>query len=322
MRRKTKNRFQPIDAFRAWLAVRIAAVDAFTRAWLLRIIGSTGLVALTLLIIGYSLRQAETFVHSLARYDRPLILEWRQLPDWLTTADNGHILDALVQRVALHDADRQLDATLAARLGAGLTEPDVGWIKSLEQVRIRPDGVVEVDCRFRRPAAWVKLGRYCYLLDDENVRLPGRYHAEDCQGTRLMTITGVRGKPPGVGQKWAAADLDAGQRLVAILTEKPFAREIVAINVANHDGRMDRNRSHIELVTENNGSRIWWGRSPRQEMGIEISASQKLILLDTLYRQWGRLDMDRPYIDIRTWPDRIAMPMLIPASDPARVLRG
>ena len=56
----------------------------------------------------------------------------------------------------------------------------------------------------------------------------------------MLTINGVRGRPPGVGQKWAAADLSAGRKIVGLLSGKTFHGEIACVDVSNHDGRMDR----------------------------------------------------------------------------------
>lgn len=310
------------DAISEWLGDRLAAVDGVTRAWLLRSAVLTLLIAGLVGVSAWGLRRLERTVHARENFQQPLTLEWVDLPEWLRMPENGHVLDSLVARVNLHETDHMLDPDLASRLGAALTAPDVGWVKALDRIDVRPDGVVAIKCSFREPRAWVKQGSSCYLVDSENVRLPGRYDAVDCQGSALMTIIGVRGKPPAVGQHWTTPDLASGARLVSLLSTRSFHEDIAAINVSNHDGRVDRSRPNIELVTAAKGSRIWWGLPPDQEHGKEISAAQKVTLLETLYRQCGRLSVNRPYIDIRTWPDRIAMPMAIPSSTQPRVLRG
>jgi hypothetical protein len=313
------------DALSGRLLAQFDSVPSQTRSWLLRSLLMTILAGAILTSIGMGLKRSEAFVRSFNQYDRPLVLEWIDLPDWLHLPENGHILDSLIARVDLRPTDRLFDPTLASRLGAALAAPDVGWVKSVERIQVRPDAVVAVTCRYRRPRAWVIPGpsrKLCYLIDAEGIRLPGRYEAADCKPSGLMTITGVHGKPPEVGQKWSAPDLAAGLKLVTLLSPRPFQGEITAISVANHDGRNDKNRSHIELITDPKGPHIWWGRPPDAEHGIEISAAQKVTLLETLYRQWGHLSVNRPYIDIRTWPDRVAMPLLIPETLQPRILRG
>lgn len=262
-------------------------------------------------------------VHGQAKYERRLILRWEDPPDWLLVPDNRHILDDLTRRAGLLDTDRLLDPQLAERMGKALSDPQAGWIESVDRVAMRPDGVVSVRCHFRRPAAWVRHGRCCYLVDKSGVRLPGRYEASDCIGSLLMTIDGVALGPPDVGQVWRGGDLACGLKVAALLGRQPFRHQIAGISVANHDGRRDRNRPHLELVTDRDGSRIWWGRPPDEEFGTEIRASQKVTLLETMYRQFGRIDMNRSYVNIMTWPDRIAMPAAhADSSAPKRLVRG
>jgi len=268
------------------------------------------------------LAQLERFVHALPQYGRPLVLEWEELPDWLRTPENGHIVDELVARLELREEDRMLDPALSARLGASLARPEVGWLRRVDQVRIRADGAVSILCQFRRPRAWVQAGRYCYLVDEHSIRLPGRYRLADCKGGPLMIIVGVRGRPPEVGQVWASDDLASGLKLVGLMEGRPFRDQITEVHVANHRGRADKSRPHLELATNRGEGRIWWGRPPGEEAGLEITAAQKITLLETLFRQSGRIDMDRSYVNIMTWPDRVAMPLTARVGAGERALRG
>ncbi len=265
---------------------------------------------------------ARSYVQSLSKYDHCLVLRWVDLPDWLALPDNRHVLDGLTRRVNLLESDRPLDAGLAARLGEALADPRTGWVKSVERVRIEPSGDVSVKCRFREPAAWVRIQQDCYLIDSHCVRLPGRYELADCAGGPLLIIEGVSERPPDVGQVWNGEDLKSGLFLSAMLADKPFRHQVSGIILANHDGRLDRSRPHIELATDRPGSRIWWGRPPGDDFGTEITGTQKLMLLETLYRQWGRIDMNRSYVNIMTWPDRVAMPAVMHVPAQSRLLRG
>jgi hypothetical protein len=275
-------------------------------------------VAALVLAIIWGFGRMEQKVLSLERYQRPLYLEWELLPDWLQLPDNRHILDGLARSVDLGEADRQLDAELSGRIGSALSDPRIGWIKSVERIRVRSDGVVTVRCQFRRPAAWVRHGKHCYLVDEQRVRLPGRYQFEDCKGSGLITVLGTRTAPPSVGHVWEGADLSAGVLLVEMLQNRPFRHQVAAVLVDNYNGRKDSARPHIELATDRPDSRVWWGRPPNEEYGREISAAQKITLLETLYRQWGRIDMNRPYVSVTTWPDRVAMPRPMSAAQTGR----
>ncbi len=264
----------------------------------------------TALIVGaaFGMERLQSHVAAMSRYDRILALEWVDLPDWLQQPRNHHILESLTQRVQLRDDDRLLDPDLAERLGAALLDPSIGWIKAVERVVVRPDGVVAIRCLFREPAAWVLHEGYCYLVDAESVRLPGCYEPDDLETNSLLMIHGVAAAPPGVGIRWAGTDLTSGIRLAGLIANHPFIHQVDRIIVANHDGRQARDRPHLEIATDRPGSRIWWGRPPAEEYGTEISASQKLALLDKLYGHWGRIDLDRSYVDIRTHPDSVVLP--------------
>jgi len=262
------------------------------------------------LVVGaiFGMGRLQAHVRSLSRYDRVLALEWVDLPDWLQQPRNRHILETLTHRVDLTNDDRLLDVGLAERLGSALLDPAIGWIKAVDRVVVRPDGMVAIHCLFRRPAAWVLHEGYCYLVDAESVRLPGRYEPEGLETNSLLTIHGVAASPPGVGMQWPGTDLTSGIRLASLISDHPFTHQVDRIIVANHDGRQDRARPHLEIATDRPGSRIWWGRPPAEEFGTEISASQKLALLDKLYARWGRIDLNRAYVDIRTHPDSVVLP--------------
>lgn len=312
---KTKRRTgSATERVRAWSAT----ISAPYRSALVRT--AIGLATAACILIGIVIGfrdYLEPYVHQNPRYDLELRLEWAgPMPEWLRLSDNRHILRDIERRARPAPDDRLLDPNLASRIGhrlLDLSDPadqSAGWIERVECVTVRPNGVVAVACRFRQPTAWVLRRGYCYLIDDKAVRLPGRYDPSDCTSSRLMMIDGVRRPPPAVGQSWSGADLRAGLKLVALLVDKPFRPQISRVLVANHGGRRDPNRPHIELATDLQDARVWWGRAPGEEYGLEISASQKVTLLDALYHQWGRIDMRRNYVDITTWPDRIAMPAI------------
>lgn len=320
-KRKTKTKSKNAsEAERLPLLARLLD-NSELKTRVLRMSAIVSVVAVAATGVALGMRYLEGNVRVMERYNISLRLEWDNLPDWLQTDENAHILKSLEKRVDLHEGDHILDPRVAQRVGESLSESDIGWVKCVENVAVRPDGVVAVRCQFRRPTAWIRGERYCYLSDGEGVRLPGRYDPTDCRDSALMMIEGVEAAPPPVGQPWGGIDLPAGLKLAGLLVDTPFRNQIESISVANHAGRRDKNRPHIELATDRASSRIWWGRPPGEEFGTEISAEQKLTLLETLYRQWGRIDMNRAYVNIMTWPDRIAMPAQ-PVRAPRRLLRG
>jgi hypothetical protein len=306
--RRTKSKKSEDAAAWSW------GIGETLRRVLLR--GGAWTLVISLVVVGACLGfgRLEKKVHALERFDRELVLEWTDLPQWLRLRDNRRILEDLAQRVGLCPEDRLLDPELAQRVGEALSAPDVGWVKSVDRVTVKPDGVVSVRCKFRNPSAWVRRGQSCYLIDDQGVRLPGRWKVADCTGSSLLMIEGVQQKAPAVGTAWSGADLAAGLHMATLLADKPFRAQITGIIVDNYDGRRDRSRPHIELATDRPGSRVWWGRAPNEESGTEITATQKVTLLQTLYDQYRRIDLGQPYVNITTWPDRISVPA--PPSSP------
>jgi len=319
-----KKKTTPADAtpWTTRLAEWLRLTDPDVRKRCLRAFAVVAVMGLIVYALNRGLDKVETFVHAMPRYDAPVRLQWDGLPDWLRLPENRHILEDLTRRTGLTEADRPLDDVLAERVGKALDRPDIGWVKSVERVTVRPDGVVAVRCQFRRPIAWVPWGRYCYLVDAERVRLPGRYDPAACQTGVLLPVVGVRSGPPEVGQIWPGDDLASGLAMAGLLGDQAFRHQITGVLVSNHDGRQNKSRPHIELATDRVGSRIWWGRPPGEEHGTEIAARQKLTLLEMLYREWGRVDMNRAYVDIMTWPDRVAMPAEPSPARPHRLLRG
>ena len=153
----------------------------------------------------------------------------------------------------------------------------------------------------------MRYGNFAYLIDEHCIRLPDRYDLADCQRTGMLLISGVHQPPPTVGKTWAGEDLAAGLKLAALLETRPYWSQISQISVRNYDGRRDSRRPHVELATDNGSSRVLWGRAPGDENGMEITAVQKLALLDSIYRQHGRIDMGRAYSDIAFTPAVRAM---------------
>ncbi len=255
----------------------------------------------------WGLARLEAHVHRLPQYRKVLALQWEGLPELFQRPYNRHIIEGLTRKADLRSADRLLDEELARRIATNLSDTGIGWIKSVDRVTVRPDGMVSVRCQFREPVAFVRHQDWCYLVDRESALLPGKFRPEDCEATSLLCITGLRSGPPPVGHAWPGDDLRSGLRLAALIDQRPFREQIEYIVVSNHEGREDKTRPHIELATNHRGSRVWWGRTPYEEHGLETTAHQKLALLDWLYNEYGRIDLNRAYVDLRTHADSVSM---------------
>lgn len=183
------------------------------------------------------------------------------------------------------------------------------WIRHVNLVRRvygqAPGDTLEIDCDYRAPIAMVRWEDQYVLVDGEGIVLPERidqvdvpkivYGANGKMNIRL--IDGVNRRPPADGKKWTGDDLAAGLWMVQTLYAKRFAEEIMSVDVSNYGGRSNANDAHLVLVTKY-GSEIRWGQSHNWR-GFEAGIDRKLMNLEQIYNQYGRVDAKEPWLDLR-----------------------
>ena len=211
---------------------------------------------------------------------------------------NGHILQAIARHYTRHQA-RGMNA----------------WIKQVVMIRrvwLKHQQVIEVYARYRRPAGLVDMGDKYYLLSAGGTRLPGIYLPTDIPAMRwLMQITGVKGTLPPPGQKFTMKGIKTSLELIKLLSPEPFARQIEAVDVGNLTGVNSAGGLGASLAPRIVldtwfGTQIWWGLPPGKEGFYEVPAKKKLESLLEIYRQYHRVDADKPYVDIRG--DQVLVP--------------
>ncbi len=186
------------------------------------------------------------------------------------------------------------------------------WIRQVKQVRRaygqKPGDTIEVDCEYRAPVALVRWGDYFWLVDGEGVKLPDYFTQQ--QIPRIVTgrdhklniriVEGVKQPPPSAGVHWIGDDLAAGLELVKLLFGKPYAEEIVKVNVSNFAGRIDGRAAQLVLVTKDD-TEVRWGRpiSGQDDFFVEVSPAQKLAYMQAIYNEKRRVDGNQPWIDVR-----------------------
>jgi len=239
-------------------------------------------------------------------------------PAWMSDFLADQIA-SLAKPIGTHSTfDRQMLADAARMLESS------PWIREVKQVRRaygdKPGDTIEIDCEYRAPIALVHWKDYFWLVDGEGVKLPEQFTAEQVpriiQGRdrkmNIRVIEGVDRPPPESGQKWVGDDLAAGLDMVRLLFGRPYAEEIVKVDMENHSGRRDPREAQVVLVTKYN-TEIRWGRPANAEdYFIEVSTAQKLEYLKQIYEQFHRVDGHRPWIDIRF--DKITYPSADPAA--------
>jgi hypothetical protein len=196
------------------------------------------------------------------------------------------------------------------------------WIKSIKQVRRvygqRPADTLEIDCEYRAPIAVVKWGDFYWLVDGEGVKLPEAYTPQQVpqiilgrdKQLAMRIIQGIKQPPAEPGYRWQGEDLAAGLEMVKILFHKPYAEEIVKVDVSNFAGRKDKKEAQVVLITRY-ATEVRWGRPvSSSDFFVEVPPAQKLGYLQAIYEEVGRIDGNHPWIDIRydavTYPSATA----------------
>ena len=203
------------------------------------------------------------------------------------------------------------------------------WIKSIKQVRRvygqRPADTLEIDCEYRAPVALVKWGDFYWLVDGEGVKLPEAYTAQQVpqiilgrdKQLAMRIIQGVKQPPAEPGNRWQGEDLAAGLEMVKILFHKPYAEEIVKVDVSNFAGRKDKKEAQVVLITRY-ATEVRWGRPiSSTDFIVEAAPSQKLKYLQAIYEEVGRIDGNHPWIDIRFADDAVTYPSVHADATPA-----
>lgn len=167
------------------------------------------------------------------------------------------------------------------------------WVAQVHEVRRRGDGKILVSADIRQPLAVVKSADGYHLVDAKGVRLPGLYLEHQLGHMRQLLIIGVALQPGEEGEVWPGDDLQAGLALVPWLVDKPYAQQITAVDVSDHD---TRGRTRLALHTAQ--GMVRWGLAPGCDQAVELDTAGKLLRLEHLYAQKGSIDADGKIVDI------------------------
>ncbi|NLX14461.1 MAG: hypothetical protein GXY44_12515 [Phycisphaerales bacterium] len=219
------------------------------------------LVLVTGAVMG--LERLRQYVLTRPDFDPPVKLDLVCQPGNQWIDDEGwrpRILSAIEMPKSAQWRDADLLAEVARRMEA------TGWVAQVRQVTKEMNGVVRVDCDYRRPIAMIytrqglsnsSWSEGFIPIDADGVRLPEEYGSVGSEAGWIR-IFGVRTAPPPVGRSYdRQTDAEAAVRLARLIFQQPFAVQISAIDMANYRGRRDRNQEHIVLRTRRGGEIIW-----------------------------------------------------------------
>jgi len=160
---------------------------------------------------------------------------------------------------------------------------DTGWFDSVTQVRrVRAD-LIEVEAQFVTPYAVIRDADGDHLIDPRGRLLP-RTYPKGANGNFIAIINVRYDRPSQPGEMWPGADINAALRLLRVIDDKPWLKQVATIDVKKYVDEQTL------MMHTNRGSRIIWGSSPGEEQAGEALVDQKLAYLDYHDERHGHID--------------------------------
>ena len=212
-------------------------------------------------------------------------------PAWLDQRRHEELRTAVASAVG---DGSSVDPKRLADARAALLQ--TGWFKDIRQVSLEGVGGFAVDAEFRTPFALVLYNGLEHLIDSDGCRMPAHWTlGERPASPHWVTFINVAKPPLGEpGQPWPGADLAAGIELLKAMWNRPWERQVTAIDVSRlqEDG--------LVLVTSSGGY-VYWGYPPGLPTSAEPTAEAKLRNLDYLFSTTGHIDSGGGrVVDLRT----------------------
>lgn len=166
------------------------------------------------------------------------------------------------------------DDTLIPRLAESLARDP--WVRRLHGIRRVYPNHFELDVEFRRPFVAVRHGDGYVLLDEQAVRLPGRFEGEP-PDLAEPAIVGTMMAPPEPGRRWKGREIAVAFELLELRRRSLLGRlPVVEMDVSNLDGRIRPYQCEV-VFRLSNGCELLWGSPPSATRPLwEADVEQKL----------------------------------------------
>jgi hypothetical protein len=197
---------------------------------------------------------------------------------------------------AYQELERHPDPFSAAALrGVSDAALKSGWIEQVRSVERLRTGSVHINAQWRVPTAVVRRDGSDYLVGKRGEVLPMVFKPD---GSPLKAIVGATREPrleggrPAIGQIWPGSDVQAGLELLVLISSRPWADQVAAIDVGEY-----LSRKELVLVTRWNG-KVVWGGAPSDTIPGQLSTASKLGRIDALYQRHSRIDVSKRLVDV------------------------
>lgn len=227
-------------------------------------------------------------------------------PEWIPDTEISRLEVAVRSEFA--DAG-VFDRSAIDRAAASLEQS--GWFDPGVVVQRVGRNEVRIVSRPRRPVAFVRHGERDHLIDDQTRVLPVAWTAGDAPFVGVV-ITGTTQPPPEQpGMPWNGTALRQGLAVLALISAKPWCREVSAIDLAEV-----REGGPITLRTVKGGRIVWGSVEPS---AAEVPLKTRVAYLDRLHSVVGSVepppgrDLDVRLDYLATTPSRATSPPLASA---------
>jgi hypothetical protein len=225
-------------------------------------------------------------------------------PAWIP----GDFIGQAMKRGGLPDEVSLLDAELTAQVAAAFAAHP--WVAEVVSVRKSSAGL-DVELRYRKPAALVQVKAGLYPIDANGVLLPPEdFAAGDV--SQYPVIQNVQSVPTGpAGGDWGDEAISGAARLAEALAPhwKQFGLQSIRVPTLT-TATVSADALVYDLLTTG-GTRIVWGRAPGSGHPGELSTEQKIGRLQQYLADFQSFEHPRgPYeIDIRHWQEITRRPL-------------
>ncbi|QDU72964.1 cell division protein FtsQ/DivIB [Mucisphaera calidilacus] len=220
----------------------------------------------------------------------PATVELVGLPDWMNPLYAKELRALVAERLTDDRLDQRGVAIAAEALESS------AWVAEVTRIRRLSNGGVEAQALYRTPVAVVESRDGCYIVDRQGIRLSGTYtRTAASERLNLPLITGLRTPTPRLGESWEGDEIAAGISLATLVSQEPFAQEVVAFDVSERDSQ-----GRLRLVMHTSQGRVRWGLPPGQERALERPAAVKLSWLREVASERGSIDAGGAVVDVYT----------------------
>jgi hypothetical protein len=214
-----------------------------------------------------------------------------ETPTWLPRQMREQIL-------ALADAQidpnaSPLSAEPLVRVGETLEKS--GWFDGRPTVRRQASSRIVIAGQWRVPGAVVREGAKDHLISWDGKPMPVVYEARESKLKALLNVgvkPPVEGAPVDYTNAWPGEDVQAGLELLRVIAGKPWADQIVGVDLAEFGTNQT-----LSIVTTGKGRLNWGGRPDRPRLG-EAGTRAKVATIDWLFKRFGSIDAGGRTIDV------------------------